>query len=191
MKPLILASASPYRRALLQRIHLPFTSRPANINEAREPGESGRALAVRLAEGKAMHIAGRERDGLVIGSDQVAELGDLVLGKPGDRQTAFRQLQAASGRAVRFHTAVCLIASDVRRSHVDLTTVHFRDLKDAEIDAYLRQEDALDCAGSFKAEGLGIALFERIENTDPTALVGLPMIWLSRALIAEGYPILS
>ncbi len=191
MKPLILASASPYRKELLQRLHLPFDCRPADVDETCQPGEPGPVLASRLAESKAMHIARLEHDALVIGSDQVAQLDDQILGKPGDYQTAFHQLQAASGKVVSFHTAVCLVASGTRRSHLDLTTVHFRSLEDAEIDAYLRQEDALDCAGSFKAEGLGIALFERIHSTDPTALLGLPMIWLSRALMLEGYPILN
>ena len=189
MKPLILASASPYRKELLQRIRIEFQCAPADVDEAREPGEAAACLAARLAEKKAACIADREPGALVIGSDQVAELGHTVLGKPGDHLHATRQLREASGNVLRFHTAVCLIAAGYKLAHTDLTTVTFRPLKDAEIERYLQLEKPYDCAGSFKAEGPGIALFERIESSDPTALLGLPMIWLSQALLRRGYPI--
>lgn len=190
MKPLILASASPYRKQLLQRIGLDFRCLPADLDESPEPGESAARLAARLARAKAARVASLAPEALVIGSDQVAELGQQMLGKPGDHANATRQLRAASGKQVHFHTAVCLLADGFTRVHTDLTTVRFRQLEDAQIERYLLRERPYDCAGSFKAEGLGIALFAGIDSTDPTALMGLPMIWLCQQLLQQGYPVL-
>ncbi|KFN51805.1 hypothetical protein N790_14030, partial [Arenimonas malthae CC-JY-1] len=146
-------------------------------------------LAARLAEAKARAVAERHPGAWVIGSDQVADLGGQPLGKPGGREAAFAQLRAASGREVRFHTAFCLFSAAQGRAYAgtDLTTVHFRPLRDDEIHRYLDAEQPYDCAGSFKCEGLGITLFEAIDNRDPTALVGLPLIALARALRSAGY----
>lgn len=189
MKPLILASASPYRKQLLQRTGLDFVCLPADVDETRKPGEEPAALASRLAAEKAKRVASQSSDALVIGSDQVAELGSRMLGKPGNHAQAARQLHDASGRRVRFHTAVCLVASGRTCAHRDLTTVRFRKLDDQEIERYLHREQPYDCAGSFKAEGLGVALFEGIDSSDPTALLGLPMIWLCGQLRQQGYDV--
>ena len=189
MTPLVLGSTSRYRRELLQRLGLPFSVDRPEVDESPLAGESPAALARRLAEAKARAVAERHPGAWVIGSDQVADLDGLPLGKPGGRETAFAQLRAASGREVRFHTAFCLFSAARPRPHagIDLTTVHFRSLADDEIGRYLDAEQPYDCAGSFKCEGLGITLFEAIDNRDPTALVGLPLIALARALRAAGY----
>jgi len=188
---LILASTSPYRRQLLGRFGLSFDVEAPRVDEAPAPGETPRALAVRLAFEKADDVARRNPSAWVIGSDQVAERDGLALGKPGDRATANAQLRASSGRTVAFHTAVCVrhVASDVTLSHIDRTDVLFRTLDDATIERYLQAEQPLDCAGSFKCEGLGIGLFEAIENEDPTALVGLPLIALARMLRQAGFEV--
>ncbi|MBN8726800.1 MAG: septum formation inhibitor Maf [Xanthomonadales bacterium] len=187
---LILASTSPYRRELLARFGLPFRSVAPEVDEASLDGEAPRALAVRLARAKAEAVAARHPGALVIGSDQVADLEGRALGKPGSVEAARIQLAASAGHSVLFHTAVCVV--DVRtpgaaaHEAVDTTRVAFRPLATGEIARYLAAEPALDCAGSFKAEGLGISLFERIESTDPTALVGLPLITLARLLREAG-----
>lgn len=186
---LVLASTSSYRRQLLDRLQLPFTVHSPGIDESRLPDEDPIALAHRLAKAKAEAVALRYPDSVVVGSDQVAVLGANILGKPGLVTAAIKQLEASSGTQVIFHTAVHVIVPHQQRheAHVDTTTVRFRALQHEEIVRYVETEKPLDCAGSFKAEGLGIALFERIDATDPTALTGLPLIWLSGALRRAGF----
>lgn len=186
--PLILASSSAYRRELLQRLHLPFTVDVPAIDETPLPGETPAATALRLARQKAAAVAARHPGSLVIGSDQVATLDDDQIGKPGSHDAALAQLQTMRGREVVFHTALCL--ADGRDGSFQLedirTIVKFRDLPDAELDAYLRIERPYDCAGSAKNEGLGIAILERIDSADPTALTGLPLIALTGMLRRAG-----
>jgi len=184
---LLLASTSPYRRELLSRLRLPFDCMPPKVDEAPLAGESAAGLASRLAGEKAAEVHAREPDAFVLGSDQVADLDGRVLGKPGNFETAAAQLRAMSGRDVVFHTALCLVGPGFRESAIDTTRVRLRELEDDEIVRYLQAEPALDCAGSFKAEGLGIALFDAIDNDDPTALVGLPMIATARLLRKAGF----
>lgn len=187
---LVLASTSRYRRELLSRLTPSFRTLAPAVDEAVLAGETPIAIATRLAAAKAQAVAAFCPDALVIGSDQVAAIDGRALGKPGTDEAACSQLVASSGRSVEFHTALCLI--DTRagkpRSHhaIDTTRVVFRPLSAAEITRYVAAEQPLDCAGSFKAEGLGIALFECIESKDPTALIGLPLISLSRLLRAAG-----
>ena len=191
---LVLASTSRYRRDLLARLTSRFRVLAPDIGETALDNETAAALAMRLAEAKARAVAAHCPSAIVIGSDQAAELEGAVLGKPGDIERAHAQLAAASGRQMIFHTAVCLI--DMRQteprvfSAIDTTRVLFRHLEDGEIAHYLERERPLDCAGSFKAEGLGIALFERIETQDPTALIGLPLIALSRLLREAGIDVI-
>lgn len=188
MGALRLGSTSPYRRELLARLRLPFDTARPDVDETPRPGEAPAALARRLAEAKAREVSRRFPGDWVIGSDQVAELDGRPVGKPGAPEAAFAQLRAASGRAVRFHTAFCLVRDDgPARAGLDLTTVRFRALDDATIRRYLEAERPFDCAGSFKCEGLGIALFEAIETRDPTALVGLPLIALAQCLREAGF----
>ncbi len=192
--PLILASTSTYRRALLERLGLRFAVTRPEVDETPQPGEAPQALAVRLARAKAeAALAGAEADGMtvwVIGSDQVAELDGEPLGKPGTAERAVAQLGAMSGREVRFLTALCLAGPDGRRfESLDITTVRFRSLSAGEIARYVECERPLDCAGSFKSEGLGIALFEAIDSRDPTALIGLSLIDTARALRAAGFAV--
>lgn len=184
--PLILASGSRYRASLLARLGLPFEAIASDADETRLDGESPRALAERLSLAKARTLSVRYPDRWVLGSDQVAALGDRVLGKPGHRDAAIAQLRAQSGQTVAFITAVALVheASGAVHRHVDITRVRFRALADAEIDRYVDAEPAFDCAGSFKSEGLGIALVAAIESEDATGLVGLPLIAV-RLLLAE------
>ena len=185
---LVLGSTSPYRRALLERLGLPFTVASPGVDEFPRPGEPPHGLAVRLAGLKAEAVARRHPADWVIGSDQVAAVDDEVLGKPGTIETACQQLAMCSGRVVTFHTAVRLMqaAAGRQESHVDTTRVKFRVLSDREIVRYVERDRPLDCAGSFRSEGLGIALFERLETDDPTGLVGLPLIWLAGALRRAG-----
>ena len=187
---LVLASTSRYRRELLSRLGLPFRAVAPQVEETPRPGEAPRALACRLAQAKAEAVAAQCPGALVIGSDQVAELDGRALGKPGSVAAAEAQLAASSGRSVRFHTALCLVdtrgAAAAPTLACDLTRVVFRALSHEDIARYVAAERPLDCAGSFKAEGLGIGLFERIENEDPTALIGLPLIALARMLRAVG-----
>lgn len=185
---LILASTSPYRRELLSRLGIPFDVAAPGTDETRHPGEDPKAMVARLAREKAAAVATKTRNGLVIGSDQCAVLGGVVLGKPGSHDKAVSQIAAASGHSVRFLTAVCLhdAASGQVREALDETVVKFRKLTEAEIRRYVDREQPLDCAGSFKSEGLGITLFERIENRDPTALMGLPLIALAGLLRDAG-----
>lgn len=189
---LILASRSPYRKALLERLTERFESLPADIDESRRPAEPPPALAARLAVGKAQVLAEQRREALVIGSDQVAALDDTVLSKPGGHERAAQQLTACSGHTVTFYTAVALLctASGLCEQHTDVTRVNFRTLSRAEIDAYLEADQPWDCAGSFRAEGRGSILFESIDNRDPAAIIGLPLIWLAGALTRAGLKLL-
>ncbi|WP_336366849.1 Maf family protein [Marinobacter sp. C2H3] len=179
---LVLASSSPYRKALLERLGLPFDCASPDIDETPLPGERPDILATRLACTKAAALADRYPDAWIIGSDQVAALPDgTLLGKPGSHERARAQLAASQGGQVTFHTGLCLLEArpDGRRlTHCEPFTAHFRTLTDQEIDRYLRREQPYDCAGSFKMEGLGIALFERLEGRDPNSLIGLPVIAL-------------
>ena len=190
MPRLLLASTSPYRRELLARLRLPFEAVRPEADETPHPGEAPDALARRLAADKARSVARSAGDAWVLGSDQVAALGRAPLGKPGDHDRARAQLQAMSGRAVRFHTALCLAHGDGRQfAALDTTIVRFRHLADDEIARYLAAEQPFDCAGSFKCEGLGIALFESILARDPTALVGLSLIDTARLLREAGFTV--
>ncbi|HZF97898.1 MAG TPA: Maf family nucleotide pyrophosphatase [Pseudoxanthomonas sp.] len=185
--PLILASTSRYRRELLERLRLPFHISRPEVDESALLGEAPAELASRLAAAKARAIAAQQPEAWVIGADQAAALDSHTLGKPGNRDTAVAQLNAMSGREVRFHTALCLFRGKVALEALDTTVVRFRPLQAEEIDRYVDAEQPLDCAGSFKVEGLGISLFESIESRDPTALVGLPLIALSRMLREAGF----
>jgi septum formation protein len=183
----ILASGSAYRKELLQRLRLPFEVMSPDIDETSLPNETPVATALRLAQAKAQKIADQTSPALVIGSDQVATLDDHQIGKPGNHANALAQLQMMRGRSVVFHTALCLIdthpaSSKPHQIENIQTVVTFRDLPDAELDAYLKIEQPYDCAGSAKNEGLGIALIASIEGTDPTALTGLPLIALTSML---------
>lgn len=191
--PLVLASSSPYRSALLNRLGLPFITAAPQIDESPRPGEAPQALVLRLAEAKARAVARLYPDSLIIGSDQVACIGDQILGKPGNRTRAIAQLEQASGRCVVFQTGLCLFNALSGRAQclVEPFRVHFRPLSRASIEGYLDREAPYNCAGSFKSEGLGIALFERLEGDDPSALIGLPLIRLVTLLEAEGIDLLS
>jgi septum formation protein len=182
MPSIILASTSRYRAELLARLHQPFTTRSPGVAEDVVAGEAPAARAARLALAKARSIAAP--DALVIGSDQVASIDGHILRKPGSAELAVAQLRAAQGRTALFHTAVAVIAtsSGATLQHVDCTEVVFRRLDDAALERYVALESPLDCAGSFKSEGLGVALFERISTQDPTALIGLPLIFVADAL---------
>lgn len=185
---LVLASTSVYRRELLDRLRLPFDTARPETDETPLPGEAPAALACRLARAKAEAVAARDPQAWVIGSDQVAELDGVPLGKPGGREGAIAQLTSMSGRAVVFRTGLCVLrAGDAPHMHLDTTTVRFRDLAADEIARYVEAERPFDCAGSFKSEGLGIALFDAIESRDPTALVGLPLIATARLLRLAGF----
>lgn len=188
MSRLVLASTSPYRRDLLARLRLSFSTARPEVDESPLSGEAPAVLAARLAVAKAVAIAHAEAGAWVIGSDQVAELDGVPLGKPGSRARAVDQLAAMAGKSVRFHTGVCLAHGDGRRLQaLDTTTVRFRPLAAGEIARYLDAEQPFDCAGSFKSEGLGITLFDAIESLDPTALVGLPLIATARLLREAGF----
>ena len=192
-KPLILASSSPYRRTLLERLTHDFTTAVPDIDEAGLPQEPPDALALRLACEKAAVISILNPAAVVIGSDQVAALGTRALGKPGNHAIAASQLEQCSGKSVIFSTAVCIRseAAGFEETHVDQTTVHFRKLSSATIDTYLNKDQPWDCAGSFRSEGLGAVLFESVENQDPTALIGLPLIWVAAALQRAGINLLG
>ena len=188
MPRLLLASTSPYRRELLSRLRLPFEVARPDVDETPRDGEAPAALAVRLAQAKAVAIATREGDAWAIGSDQVATFDGRPLGKPGGRDAAIAQLAAMSGRTVIFNTALALAHCEGRvLAASDTTTVLFRALTNDEISRYIDMEQPFDCAGSFKSEGLGIALFDSIESQDPTALIGLPLIATARLLRQAGF----
>lgn len=185
---LVLGSTSRYRAELLGRLGLAFEQRAPGVDETEQPGEQPVDRAIRLATAKAIAAGAGLTDALVIGSDQVAELDGELLEKPGSMERAHAQLSACSGREVRFHTALCVYDTNSGQQHsfLDLTRVTFRHLQPDEISRYIAREQPLDCAGSFKCEGLGISLFERIDSTDPTALIGLPLIGLSKMLREAG-----
>ena len=186
--PLILASTSRYRRELLQRLRLPFEVLSPGVDETPLPGEAPAALALRLALAKARAVAALRPNAVVIGSDQVADLDGLAIGKPGTHEHATEQLRLLSGRQAVFQTAVAVVRVDSAFEQVVLApvSVRFRALSDAEIEHYLRLEEPYDCAGSAKCETLGIALLESIDSDDPTALVGLPLIRTCALLRAAG-----
>ncbi len=188
----ILASSSPYRRMLLDRLALPYRCISPDVDESRLPDEPVEALTRRLAKAKAEAVM-PEQPALVIGSDQLASLDGRPLGKPGHFERALQQLLSMRGRSVEFLTAVHVLNTRDKRaaSHLDITRVRFRHFSTNEAEYYLRQEQPWNCAGSFKSEGLGIALFEAIESEDPTALIGLPLIALSRLLGQLGRPVLQ
>ena len=192
-RTLILGSTSRYRHELLSRLRLPFEVASPDDDETPHAGEAPRALALRLALAKARAVAARFPQAVVIGSDQVADLAGQALGKPGDHARATAQLRSMRGQTVVFQTAVAVACLDSGFEEVDIAAVQvrFRDLDDAEIEAYLQAEQPYDCAGSAKSEGLGIALLASIENDDPTALVGLPLIRTCRMIRAAGIQVLS
>jgi len=187
--PLILASTSPYRRELLERLGVAFAVEAPDVDEAPLAGEPPTERALRLAAAKAEAVARRHPGAVVIGSDQVAAAGGVILDKPGTVERACQQLKHLAGSQARFYTACAVRWHNTGFSvnHLDTVTVAVRDLTTEEIAAYVAREQPLNCAGSFKSEGLGIALFSRIESEDPTALVGLPLIWLAGALRQAGY----
>lgn len=192
-RPLILGSTSRYRRELLSRLRLPFEVASPEVDETPRSGEPPRDLALRLALAKARAVAMRFPQAVVIGSDQVADLAGQALGKPGDHTRATAQLRSMRGRTVVFQTAVAVVCQQTGFEEVDIAAVEvrFRDLSDAEIEAYLQAEQPYDCAGSAKSEGLGIALLASIQNDDPTALVGLPLIRTCRMIRAAGIQVLA
>lgn len=191
--PLILASTSTYRRELLSRLRLPFDVVPPDVDETSMPGERPQQLACRLAMAKARAVAARFPNAVVIGSDQVADLDGHALGKPLVHAVAVEQLRRMRGQEVLFHTAVAVVCQHSKFAQMDLAQikVRFRALLDTEIEDYLRAEEPYDCAGSAKSEGLGIALLEAIDNDDPTALIGLPLIRTCRMLRAAGVRLLG
>lgn len=182
MKNIILASASPYRQQMLERLRLPFSVVPAHIDESALPQETPAALAQRLARQKARHVAKKHPGAVVIGADQVAELDGHSLGKPGTHEAAVQQLQRMSGQTVYFHTALALCQDNRHAERMLRVKARFRILKHTEIEQYLRIEQPYDTAGSAKAEGLGIALLQSMQSDDPTAIIGLPLIALSELL---------
>ena len=191
-RTVVLGSTSRYRRELLSRLHLPFEVAAPDVDETPQTGESPRDLALRLALAKARAVAARHPEAVVIGSDQVADLDGQPLGKPGQHARAVQQLRQMRGQTVVFQTALAVVCLASGFEQVDLAAVRvqFRDLTDEEIENYLQIEKPYDCAGSAKSEGLGIALLESIDNDDPTALVGLPLIRTARMLRAAGVQLL-
>ena len=187
-RTLVLASTSPFRRELLQRLGVTFATLAPDVDETRRPGESPEALVLRLAEAKARAGAPQYPDALIIGSDQVAVCAGEVLGKPGNHAAACEQLRRLAGQEVNFLTGLCLYDAAGDRARVELVPfrVLFRPLTDEQIDRYLRIEQPYNCAGSFKSEGLGISLFESMHGDDPNALIGLPLIRLTSWLNAAG-----
>ena len=188
----MLGSTSPYRRTLLERLRIPFSVAAPGVDETPQTGESPKNLALRLALAKAQAVAALHPQAVVIGSDQVADLAEQTLGKPGDHDKAVQQLRQMRGQTVIFHTALAVVCQATGFEQVDLAQVRvvFRDLSDDDIEAYLRAETPYDCAGSAKSEGLGIALLESIDSDDPTALIGLPLIRTARLLRLAGVKLL-
>jgi len=188
MPQLVLASTSPFRKQLLEKLRLEFITDSPDIDESRIGDETPEQLVARLAEEKAKAVAERQPQSLIIGSDQVAVIDGEILGKPGTHDKAASQLKAASGRRVTFLTALCLYNSETGDSQVEVVPfgVVFRELSESQIENYLKAEQPYNCAGSFKSEAMGIALFERLEGEDPNTLIGLPLIRLVRMLEAEG-----
>ena len=190
-RPLILASTSPYRKSLLERLGIPFQVAAPHADERPLSGEDAVDTALRLAQLKAQSVRAAHRDALIIGSDQVATSAGHILNKPGDHATAARQLRSVSGKSADFHTAIVLLdaANGSVQSKVIPCRVFFRKFDDKRIESYLQREKPYDCAGSAKVEGLGIALIARIETEDPTSLIGLPLIALTEMLERAGLPV--
>ena len=190
--PVILGSTSRYRKELLSRLRIPFEVCAPHVDETPLPGEAPKELALRLALAKALAVAKQNPNAVVIGSDQVADLDGMPLGKPGNHTNAVLQLQKMRGKTVVFQTAlsVVCVANGYQRTDLAAVKVKFRDLTDSEIESYLRAEEPYDCAGSAKSEGLGIALLDAIDNDDPTALVGLPLIRTCQMLREAGVKLL-
>ncbi|MBP6122685.1 MULTISPECIES: Maf family protein [Providencia] len=188
MKSIILASTSEYRQALLKKLGLPFLAAAPNIDESPILNESAQALVTRLSQGKANALALQYPQHLIIGSDQVCVINEKIVGKPHSFDNAFKQLKAASGNKVTFYTGLCLLDTETGQFNVqcELFDVYFRQLSDVEITHYLHKEEPYQCAGSFKSEGLGIALFERLDGRDPNTLIGLPIILLLNMLRQHG-----
>jgi septum formation protein len=186
---LILASSSPYRRQLLERLGIPFASISPNIDETPLQGESPKALTIRLAHEKAKAVSHQHPHAWIVGSDQSADLQGQIIGKPGDHHRAFTQLKEMQGKTVVFHTALCLLGPNFCKTLEVPTKVQFRSLPDEVLDNYLRIEKPYDCAGSAKSEGMGIILLEKVESDDPSALIGLPLIALCTLLREAGFSI--
>lgn len=188
---LILGSTSVYRRAILEKLQIPFTTAAPDIDETRQQGESAADMVLRLSLKKAEAVANEHPGALIIGSDQCAVLSEDILGKPGDHANATRQLTACSGKKVSFLTGLCLYNAATRTHQLELVPfeVEFRSLSSSEIENYLQREQPYNCAGSFKSEGLGIALFKALHGDDPNTLIGLPLIKLSEMLRKEGLTI--
>ncbi|MCP4283046.1 MAG: septum formation inhibitor Maf [Gammaproteobacteria bacterium] len=186
--PLVLASTSPFRKVLLEKLGITFSTSAPHIDESSLAGESAQRLVTRLSLQKAQAVAESFPTALIIGSDQVACLDEQIIGKSGDRESAIEQLKAASGRRVTFYTGLCLLNAATGRQQTlcEPFTVHFLSLRQDQIERYLDVEQPYNCAGSFKSEGLGISLFERLEGNDPNTLIGLPLIRLVGMLNAEG-----
>lgn len=189
--PLILASSSPYRKLLLERLGLPFTTVSPQVDESPSAGESPEALVARLATAKAMAVAGSQPAAVVIGSDQVAVYDGGILGKPGSPDRARRQLAAFSGKTVRFLSAVSVrcLETDFRFDRIVATEVAFRELAEAEIARYVERDRPLDCAGGFRSEATGSALLRAMDSSDPTAIIGLPLITVAEALREAGFTV--
>jgi MAF protein len=189
---LVLASSSPFRKALLEKLNLSFVTNSPDIDETPLAGESIEDMVMRLAEAKARALAAHHPQALIIGSDQSASLNGQVLHKPGNFENAFAQLKAASGQCITFYTGLCLLnsASDEAQTICEPYQVKFRQLQDAEIEHYLQIEQPYNCAGSFRSEAMGICLFESMRGDDPNTLVGLPLIQLCRMLRAQGQPVI-
>jgi len=193
MREIVLGSSSPYRRQLLEQLQLPFRCCSPNIDEKQLENETAQQLVIRLAEQKALKVAERYPNALIISSDQVASLNEEIITKPGDFDSAYLQLQKASGNCLTFYTSLCLYNSDSKHLQLDIVTtkVIFRHLNDEQIKNYLKKDQPYDCAGSFKMESLGIALFKQIITDDSSALVGLPLIKLTTMLANEGEDVLT
>jgi len=189
---LVLASTSPYRRAILEKLGIDFTCMEPDVNENILIDEIPEQLVARLAKAKAQAVADKVDHALIIGSDQVAVVDGQVLGKPGNHEASVKQLRRVSGKRISFLTGLCVLNTESNRVQLDVVpfNVIFRKLTDAQIENYLQKEQPYNCAGSFKSEGLGIALFERLEGDDPNTLIGLPLIRLIRMLESEGFPII-
>ncbi len=189
---LVLASTSPFRKAILEKLAIPFETVAPDVDESLLANESPEQLVARLSELKAKAVAKKYSDALIIGSDQVAVVDGQIIGKPGTHEKAVAQLKRATGKRVSFLTGLCLYNTRSQRTQIDVVPYYviFRQLKDAQIENYLQKEQPYNCAGSFKSEGLGIALFERLEGDDPNTLMGLPLIKLIKMLESEGFPVI-
>jgi len=189
---LVLASTSPFRKAILEKLGIPFDTASPEVDESHLSDETPQQLVQRLAEAKAKAVAEQFPDALIIGSDQVAVIDDQILGKPGSHDKAVIQLRQASGKTVTFLTGLCLYNSRTDHAQCEVVPfkVHFRQLDDSQIENYLKKEQPYNCAGSFKSEALGIALFEKLEGDDPNTLIGLPLINLIRMLEKEEFYII-